>query len=177
MKRFVLPLSCLLLIAASSFGDPFDRAVDALGSGTSAAIHGDKRRLQAAALALRASGAVPAAGEEDLTARWLRAAPASPRAAERDRVMGPGYRAFALDAGGGIAFEQIFLAGQRARIAVVSPRRADFHMRVRGEQQEIVCESSPSRALCDWVPSFTARFRIEMRNPGRQAAQYYVVLQ
>jgi hypothetical protein len=181
MKSLALLAAAVLLTAATPVADPFDRAVQALGRGDSAARSGDRRLLSRAAVALRASGAAPVAGDEDLAARWLhrglhRAGVSGP-AVERDRALGPGYRNMGLPAGTSARFNQTFLAGQRARIAVVPTGRADYAMVVTDDNEAIVCRASPGHDRCDWVPTYTARFKIELRNPGRAQGKYYLVVQ
>lgn len=176
MKPLVLLAIAVLLTAATSAADPFDRAVQALGRGDSAARSGNRKLLARAAAALRASGAAPIGGE-DVAARWRHLAGVGASPVERDRALGPGYRDLGLPGGGSARFNQTFLAGQRARIAVVPMGRANYAMIVTGDDEAIVCHASPGHDQCDWVPTYTARFKIELRNPGRAQGKYYLVVQ
>ena len=176
MKRVTVVFAAMLLAAAMPPEDAFDRAVVALAAGSRAADAGQPRALRIAALDLRASAAAPIEGE-DLALRWLRQAHATAPSPDRDRALGPGYRSLALGGGGAVRFEQTFLAGQRARIAIVATRRADFALRVTDDDRATVCSASPDHARCDWIPTYTTRFRIEVQNPGAQAGRYFVILQ
>ncbi len=177
MRLRELAAAALLLIGAAPADDAFDRTADALARGLAAEARHDRGGLRAAAVALAAGGASPVGGGEDLSRRWLHAAHARSGPATRDRALGPGYRMLALDGGGSAAFEQVFLAGQSARVAVVPRGRADFTMSVKGDGRETVCDASPPEGRCGWVPAYTTRYRIEVRNPGRSAGLYYLMVQ
>ena len=173
---FAILFSALLIGNAAP--DSFDRAVGALSSGSRAVTRGDRVTLVASAKALVESGATPQAGEKDIARSWLERAHAKvPHATYRDRPLGPGYRTIGLPRGASAHFDQVFLAGQRARVAVVPLRPARFTMKIVDDAQQNVCDASSPRALCDWVPSFTTRFGIEVRNAGSAPASFVVVVQ
>jgi hypothetical protein len=176
MKAALL-IAAVLLVGAAPEDDAFERAVSAIARGSHAAAGRQLPGLRVAARDLRASGAAPADGREDLAARWLRDSHAKMLPAERDRALGPGYRVLGLASGKAAQFEQTFLAGQRARVAVVALRAADFAVTVEDDDHQTVCSGSPRQARCDWVPGYTARFRIGIRNPGAAVGQYYVIVQ
>lgn len=175
MTRPICTAALLLLVAAAPMDDGFDRAVDALTAGSHAAARGDRTRLQAAAAALRSSGARPVAGD-DVASLWLRGTHGREPLPERDRALGPGYRALRLDGGDSATFEQTFLAGQRARIAVIPMQGSTFALSV-SDGSARACDGSPSHPRCDWVPSYTARFTIRIANPDVRRGQYFVVVQ
>lgn len=172
MRAFATVL--LLLTAAVPLDDTFDRTVDALAVGSQAAEIGDRTRLHSAAVALRMSGAQPVAGD-DVAALWLRRTRSHEPTPDRDRALGPGYRALALNGGDSATFEQTFLAGQRARIAVIPVRRSAFTLSV-SDGSARTCEGSPRLPRCDWVPSYTSRFSIRIANPAAGRGQYFVVV-
>lgn len=180
MTRRLSHLATVLfaLLVGNAAPDSFDRAVGALSSGGKAAARGDRVALAVSANALLDSGATPQPGEMDIARGWLRSVHAkTPRAAYRDRPLGPGYRTIGLPRGASAHFDQVFLAGQRARVAVVPLRQARFTVRIVDDAQQNVCDASSPRALCDWVPSFTTRFGIEVRNAGSTPASFVVVVQ
>ena len=176
MKASLLVLF-LVRSAAAPDGDAFDHAVAALASGSEAASKGDIARLRVAVGDLRGSGATPVEGGEDVGGRWSRTASAAPTPSYRERALGPGYRSLSLRSGGVWRFEQTFLGGQRARVAIVPTRAGSFTMQVTGDDEEMVCAASPTHRLCDWVPGYTTRFTIELRNPGPTPGDYFIVME
>lgn len=83
----------------------------------------------------------------------------------------------ALPAGAATQFDQIFLAGQRARVAVVPLIKSVFGLSVRDDQRQPVCVSGANAPRCDWIPNFTTRYEIRLSNPGKVKSNYYVVMQ
>lgn len=177
MMRKGLAIVTLLLATAGSDMNSFDRAVDALERGNGAAQGRKMATLRDAALTLRRTGSRPIGGDEDIAATWLRQSHAVEPQPERERILGPGYRALGIAGGEHVSFEQIFLAGQRARVAVVPGPQSDFAMRLLDEGKQTICVASNQHARCDWVPSYTTRVTIELHNPGRQAGRYFIVVQ
>lgn len=157
----------LLLIAAAS-ADEFARTVAALASGVAATGKSDRVR---AGRVLLATGAVPLDGD-DLANSWA----GSRTLSYRDRALGPGYRTVAVMAGGTAHFEQTFLAGQRAQVAIVALDRARFTLAVRDEEGAVSCVAPPS-GRCSWMPLWTTRYGIDVSNPGRMPGRYYMVVQ
>lgn len=179
--KLALPAMLLLLAATAPAGDAFDRAVTALNAGSDATIGRDVTRLRRAGADLRASGATPLAGEEDVSDRWgdrrrSRGGAVSP-VPYRDRILGPGYRSITLERAGIWRVEQTFLAGQRARVAIATAAAKPFTMEIRNDDREAICRASPAHRQCDWVPAYTARYSIEVRNPGPLAGRYFIVMQ
>lgn len=162
-------LLVLALIGGTAVADDFTRVVDAVTSGDSrsAAV----RRHAGEALA--ALGARPASGTPDLAKLWGAGAPP----AYRDRALGPAYRIIAVVPGGSARFDQVFLAGQRARVAVVAHGAAPARVAVTDDDGLQQCGPRDPVGHCDWVPLWTTRFRIELQNPGIRAASYTVVVQ
>lgn len=175
VRRAIVILALGLSTGVAAAEDGFDRAAAALAAGSRAAERGDRTGLRAAALTLRATGALPVMGD-DMVTRWLHDAHAVPPPAERDRALGPGYRLLQLGGGDAAIFEQTFLAGRRARVEVVPMHGADFSMQV-SDGATALCHAAPERARCDWVPSYTTRFTIRIANPGPQPAYYFVMMQ
>lgn len=178
------PAAFLLLGDANASG--FDRVVAALKAGqTAEAIGGRKQAatLRIAAATLAAAGARPMEGTENLASRWRLAAtridPAHSGAVAdyRDRALGPAYRTVNLPGGGKAVFEQVFLAGQRARVSVVSVSNSDFKLTVNDDDNHRVCSNTSKGDRCEWVPSWTTRFSVNIANPGESSGIYYLVIQ
>ena len=161
-------LGALLLVAASS-SDDFARTVDALSA--SAEAPGTPAERQATGRILLAAGAHPIEGE-DLARNWA----GGTASRYRDRALGPAYRTIAVTPGGVAHFEQTFLAGQRAQIAIVPLDRARFALSVKDDQGASAC-SAPPGGRCSWMPLWTTRYGIDITNPGRATGRYYMVLQ
>ncbi|WP_295637927.1 hypothetical protein [Novosphingobium sp.] len=163
--------------------DAFDRVVAALASGNSAEEHRNGQAMRAAANALLQAGALPLDGMQDEAARWLARSDAiqrKPHAAAipfRNRVLGAGYRMVAIAPGATTQFDQTFLAGQRARVAVVALTNSEFSLSVRGDDGQSVCAAASPKSRCDWVPAWTTRYAILLSNPGKIKSDYYVIMQ
>ncbi len=167
-----------IALCAATPETSFGRVAAALAAGSVAEAVGDRGALRDAASLLVSAGAVPADGEEDLSRRWGSAQSTSPRPVPtyRDRALGPAYRALSLPAGSAAIFQQTFLAGQRARIAVIGVRRSDFLLSVTDDGDVKICETT-SRAACDWVPPWTTRFKLRVVNSGKVPGTYYLLIQ
>ena len=126
-----------------------------------------------AARTIESAGAFPATDLDNLARHWK--VKAGTEAAYRDRTLGPAYKVLSLGAGKSARFEQIFLAGQRARITVVPRQGTQFQLSVTDDDGKRQC--TVARAPCDWTPIWTSRYRIELSNPSRAPALYYVVMQ
>lgn len=100
----------------------------------------------------------------------------------RGRVLGPAYQRGWLDAGATMTLQQQFMAGQRASIAAVgtaigvvpgtAPGALTLTVTEPGEQP--VCHEAPR--ACRWLPLYTQRYAITLRNPGTARVRYYLVL-
>jgi len=159
----------LALVAGAEPADDFTRVVDAIARGGSAR----PAARRDAARALAAAGAHPVDGTHDLAAAWgaMRTPP------YRDRALGPGYRQIAIGGGSSARFEQVFLAGQRARVAVVMHGNAAVRLAVTDDDGQPQCGAREHAGRCDWVPLWTTRYRIELQNPGSAIASYTVVVE
>ncbi len=162
-------LLILALIGGTAVADDFTKVVDAVTNGDSR--NSAVRRHSGETLA--ALGARPAAGTPDLAKAWGAGTPPP----YRDRALGPAYRIIAVVPGGSARFDQVFLAGQRARVAVVAHGTPPARVAVTDDDGLAQCGPSDPVGRCDWVPLWTTRFRIELKNPGITAASYTVVVQ
>lgn len=160
----------LFILMGNGDSSAFDRTLTALASG--AAQHERSgHRLRDAGLALIAIGARPLEGE-DLGERWSNGAKAP---AYRDRALGPGYRAISLAGGGTAHFEQVFLAGRKAQVALVQLDQATFHIEVTDDLGARQCTGTGGR--CAWTPLWTTRFRIDVANRSVHPGTSYLVVQ
>ncbi|MBC7636134.1 MAG: hypothetical protein H7251_11080 [Acetobacteraceae bacterium] len=180
----LMPAAFLLL--GDSSGSDFDRVVAALKAGqTAEAIGGSKQTvtLRIAAAMLIAAGARPAEGSENLASRWQSAATRADLAhggaiaAYRNRALGPAYRTVNLPGGGRAVFEQVFLAGQRARVSVVPVSNSDFQLTINDDDKRRVCRNTQTGSNCEWVPLWTTRFSVNIANPGESSGTYYLIIQ
>jgi hypothetical protein len=168
-----------LLLPLAMADTPTDSASLAIERGVAAEAAGDGRGMLAAARSLEALGAAPRAGEADLAAHWRKQALArgirDKAPPVRGRALGPGYSRGVLAPGAALATEQVFLAGQKAEIALVPQPGRSLTIRVAGDKP--ICErvSARSRVKCDWIPTFTRRVQIRVVNDGRAPALYYLV--
>lgn len=165
--------------AQAQSADPIERIAMAIESGEAALRNRDDYALIAAARALDQLGARPATGEPDLAAEWRTQARAGGHAdftpPFRGRALGPAYRRGTLNGGQGLETEQVFLAGQKAAVALVAPSGA-ITLNIADAGGTAVCGSAaPPRAQCRWLPVFTQRVRIRLANPGKATASYYLI--
>jgi len=167
--RFGAIAGMMVLLAATDV-PAVQQVGEALASGSRA--HNARDRTAAANL-LAALGAVPVEGQDDLGSAWRKGRPRAP--AYRDRILGPVYRGLILDPGAAARFEQSFYAGQTARVAVVAVDHAPVALQVFDDEGKARC--STARTTCEWVPSWTARVRVEIQNKGSQRGRFFVVMQ
>jgi hypothetical protein len=163
--------------AAQSPVDGFDGTVDALRRGIAAQQHHDAKGVAQAARILAAVGAhneegTPAFVAEGTTSTMRQGTVPPPF---RNRALGPGYRLIDLPSGGSARFDQTFLAGQSARVAVVPLGRGGFGLAVQDEDGP-VCAITNNPSFCNWIPVATSRVRIEITNRSTAKASFYLVV-
>ncbi|KHK92333.1 hypothetical protein [Novosphingobium malaysiense] len=150
----------------------------ALSSAQAAQANRNHKALASALAVIDRSGAHPLVDWDgaDPVPRWrtLLAATAPPM---RGSPLGPGYRSGQILAGHSEAFEQVFLSGQKASIALSTPGNAPISLRVLDSDHRPVCIMSNRNRTCHWVPMFTQRYTIEVRNPGDREAEYFLVVE
>ena len=154
----------------------------ALAAGEQAAAKGRSDALAAATHFLIASGARPAeSGEADLSARWTALAQAKGAPVQppfRGRALGPAYRRGHLPAGGSFGLQQLFLAGRKAEVALMPVAKASLLLEVADADGQVLCRQGASDppAKCGWLPVYTARHSVTVRNSGRASADYFIVI-
>ncbi|TYC85412.1 hypothetical protein [Novosphingobium sp. BW1] len=107
---------------------------------------------------------------------WRTVAPATsaPAPIYRGSPLSPGYRSGQVTGGKADQFEQVFLSGEKAPIALSSAGKAPWSLRVLDRNARAVCEGN--NGACQWVPLFTQRYVIEIRNHSKNLAGYFVVV-
>ncbi len=95
----------------------------------------------------------------------------------RGRVLGPGFLAGELPALGRKSLEQTFLSGRKAEIALTSPDNVKLEVTVTDSSDEPLCNKVAESVSCRWVPLYTHRHRIDLSNPNRRKARYYLVIE
>jgi hypothetical protein len=180
MRRLSLLFVALVTVAAAPAVDPVESVSLALARGMAAEEAGNGRAMLDAALQLEALGARGEGAEADLAAHWRALARARGVRARigpyRGRALGPAYRKGRLDAGTGLATEQVFLAGQKAAVALVPQPGRTLSIRVSAPDKSICQHESASvRVTCFWLPLFTTRVRIDVSNRSLAPASYYLV--
>jgi hypothetical protein len=176
-------MKVLLAVALAGAAQP-QSAVDAVSLAVARGIEaeqaGDGRAMLAAARRLEALGARPAPDGENLAQHWRRLARArgvkDPTPPVRGRALGPAYARGVLAPGRSFATEQLFLAGQKAEVALVPQRGRSLAFRLEAGEKRI-CERTAQapRASCAWLPVFTSRVAIRVLNPSRDSVAYVLV--
>lgn len=95
----------------------------------------------------------------------------------RGSPLGPGYRTGKAQPGRSESFEQVFLSGKRASIALSTPGDSPVTLQVLDADRRPVCNTADARRACRWIPLFTQRYVIEVRNSGNRAADYFLVVE
>lgn len=167
-------LAAMAALVDATEPDRVAQVSDLLARGAAAEVSGDREAMAAAAAALDQLGAHPVDGTTDAAASWR--TPGG-RAVYRGRALGPAYQSGTLPPRSDAASEQVFLAGQRAVVALVPAPGHTLQLRIASSSDGNICTqpATPPRALCNWVPVFTARVEIRISNPGDKAARYYLV--
>lgn len=190
MIRLLLPALLLATTPAAPAADmlPADPVLRTLIEGDAALAGGDAAQLMDTAQVLKALGATPAEGQDDLASLWTQEAQTRGATrstlAFRGRALGPAYRRGSLVAGGSFTMRQLFLAGQRAQISVaaaggsVGAGGAGLSIKVQGADGATLCAKAVGgpQADCAWLPVFTERYDIVIENGGSVPAGFYLIV-
>jgi hypothetical protein len=155
-----------------------ERVALALSSAQTAQTHSDPAALAQALAVIERSGARPLGdwkGEDPVPA-WRALVPESPSPL-RGSPLGPGYRTGKAPPGRSDSFEQVFLSGKKASIALSTPSDTPLTLQVLDADRRPVCTTADARRACRWVPLFTQRYVIEVRNGGNRVAEYFLVVE
>jgi hypothetical protein len=137
--------------------------------------------LARASAVLTITGARPTnPAQEDLALRWASRAQALGAEAPtpyRGRGLGPAYKLGHLPPGGELALEQIFIGGRKAEVSLMPVVPATLILEIREEKDRVVCRRSAQDppAKCSWIPVYTGRHALSIRNTGAQPADYFIV--
>ena len=158
--------------------DMAERVAFALADADEAQQAGQRDRLAAALRVISASGAAPLADAPggDPVPGWMQAV-GEERPATRGSPFGPGYRVGQLAAGKAARIEQLFLSGERAKVVLSAPGRAQLALRIRNAREQAVCDREGTPNHCQWVPMFTERHSIEIANHSSEPARYFLVIE
>ena len=176
----LVALAAFAVLAAAPPQDSVDDVSLAIARGMAAEAAGDGTAMLGAARSLEALGARPSAASADLAIHWRRAAAArgvrDTLPPVRGRALGPAYSEGVLQPRARLSTEQVFLAGQRAEIALVPQPGRGLTIRIAARDRQICRRSvAAPRATCAWLPVFTQRVAIDVVNPGPLPARYYLV--
>lgn len=154
-----------------------ERVAAALATAQKAEQAADPATLAAALRIIERAGAHPMDGwtGTDPVPGWRTLAPpaGSPL---RGSPLGPGYRSGRIGAGQSDSFQQVFLSGRKASIALSSAGTEPLSLRVVDASHKPVCVADALQRACRWVPIFTQRYLIEVRNGGQSQANYFLVV-
>lgn len=153
-----------------------ERLANDLSEADTAFERGDPEALAQRLRSIELAGAKPAnaGGEQELQA-W-RGSVSQEMPAMRGRVLGPAYLSGTLAPGALVDTEQLLMGGKSVSIAAGTAPREGVHLRIARADGKTVCEQSPAHAReCRFVPTYTQRYRIELRNSGKRDARYHIV--
>lgn len=159
-----------------------ERVALALASAQSAQGRSDNEGLARALGVIARAGARPLDGwkGDDPVPAWRALVPqGGPEALAplRGSPLGPGYRTGKAQPGSSDSFEQVFLSGKKASIALSTPGDTPVTLQVLDAERRPVCSTADARRACRWIPLFTQRYVIEVRNAGSRAAEYFLVVE
>ncbi|GAA5060484.1 hypothetical protein GCM10023208_28920 [Erythrobacter westpacificensis] len=162
---------------------PAERVAETLVRGHKAlASDGSAQVLADASTRLQDLGAKPADdGEADRAQDWL--VEARKRGLETDavpfrgRVLGPAYRSGSLAPGEASETSQLFLAGEQAEVVAIPVESTALQLEIVEDEGQRNCTPPPTaaRSVCRWIPIFTSRYRIRVRNIGERPSAFYLV--
>jgi len=184
-KRMALPAVAIALLTAvgataqDDNGAVGERVALALASAQSAQARSDRDELARALGVIGRAGARPLDdwhGADPVPA-WRALVPENVSTPMRGSPLGPGYRTGQVSAGRSDSFEQVFLSGKKASIALSTPGDTPLSLQVLDADRKPVCSTGDARRACRWVPLFTQRYVIEVRNSGNRVADYFLVVE
>jgi hypothetical protein len=159
--------------------NPVQSVSDALARGAAAEAADDPHALAEAAGTLDALGARPVEQGTDVIKRWrdLAAAQGVTLPILRGRALGPAYRQGVLDPRATLTTEQVFLAGQKAEVALVPEFGRTLDFRIVASDNNNICDrpAAAPRTVCTWLPVFTRRVAIRVANPADTPVRYFLV--
>ena len=138
------------------------------------------RILAFAVRELEAGGVAPAEGQPDLITRWRQQAETAgasrPGPPLRGRVLGPLYRRGVVAPHVEARSEQAFHGGQLARVTL-APAQPGISLHVHGtaDARLVTCRQRQVHE-CAWLPLFTERYRLVVRNSGNRSVTYFLTM-
>lgn len=150
-----------------------ERVAEVVSEAAAAAEAGDRARLRGALDRLDRLGARAEGDMVQTVAQWRAAAGGAPPAL-RGRVLGPAVRRGVIAPASEFLIQQLFLGGRPAAVAVSASPAAPLTVSVTDADRVEACAAP--RAGCRWVPFFTQRYTIRVRNAGPRVATMYLVV-
>ena len=96
----------------------------------------------------------------------------------RGRTLGPAYRRVTLKPGGAVNLDQIFYAGKRAEMVARTNGGQPVVLAIADPRAGSVCEARLApEGRCKWLPIFTERFSIALKNQSTKPANVYLVFE
>lgn len=162
---------------------PAERVAEALASGQKAlSTGGSGDALARISQQLSNLGAHPAdEAEADRAQTWLAEARNRGFADEtppfRGRLLGPAYKSGTLAPGEASETSQLFLAGEQAEVIAIPVDSTNLQLEIVEGEGERNCAPPPTsaRSVCRWIPVFTTRYHIRVRNTGNRASEFFLV--
>lgn len=188
-NRTMIALGALALAGASAGSgmsaspkeavNPAMQLARAFAEAADAETAGDAKALARAVRVIDASGSRPLAeSNADPVPGWRSRTAGAGNPPYRGRPLGPGYRSGLLNPGARETFNQLFLSGTGASIALSAPTGDRLALKVLDPQAKPICTDETGKgAMCRWVPLFTQRYTIEVTNLGKGDARYFLVVQ
>lgn len=92
----------------------------------------------------------------------------------RGRVLGPAYRRGWIGPGKTASIAQQFLGGRKTTVAIAAASNQVLDLRIDDPTAGAVCRAEGRS--CSWMPLYTQRYMINVRNPGREAVRFFLVV-
>ena len=92
----------------------------------------------------------------------------------RGRVLGPAFRRGWIGPGKTASIAQQFLGGRKTTVAVAAAPDQTLDLRIDDPAAGAVCRAEGRS--CSWMPLYTQRYMINVRNPGQDAVRFYLVV-
>ena len=173
-----ITIAVLVVAGAVQADEPVDVAAAALAQGLAAEEAGDAQAMLVAARQVEALGLQ---GAGNPAPRWRALARGSGVGDKlppyRGRALGPAFSEGVLPPGAALSTQQVFLAGQKAIVALIPQPSRQLSLTIVGNDHRNICERpmATPRASCSWIPLFTSRVQISVVNRSGVPARYYLV--
>ena len=93
----------------------------------------------------------------------------------RGRVLGAAYRLGWIGGASTLRMEQLFLGGKSATVAMSVSPASPVSLQIIDADQKTICTANAGNS-CVWMPQYTRRYTIEVKNLSDDKARYYLAL-